>query len=457
MPVSRSSHPLRNQILPLVTGVLLVWTICLAAWPALAGGSPEILRIRFFSGPDKTRVVLDLDRSASFEVREISDPHRLVINLPRCTFANSASLGVGDDFIKRIRCNPGQSRAQVVLDLKGIVDFKTFSLPPQSNRPHRVVLDVMRSGEVPRAAPPVVSDPVEETIEDLIFTIVIDPGHGGLDPGAVRGKIREKDVVLDVSLELARLLNSLPGYRAVLTRDGDYYPSLGRRVEMAAEFHGDLFLSVHCNTHKRKQVGGMEVYFLSLQGATDREAQELAHKENAADLVGLDSVERYDDLVVNILMDMRMTMVLHDSARLAEKLLQTVDASAVVKKRKAKQAGFQVLRSLAMPSALVEIAYLSNADDMKVLSSHEGRDQLAAVLAEGVVAWRHDQPALALLKTGGPDHWPRQYAVRQGDSLWGLARSCGTTIQEITQRNQLQSGALLVGQVLRLPQGNEEP
>jgi len=276
---------------------------------------------------------------------------------------------------------------------------KRFHFPPKMEGPigWLVVLVIIRSVD-PHAEP---QEPKTRQIvkseETRPFVVVIDPGHGGLDPGAIRGSVREKDVVLEVSLELARLLNDLPGYQAVLTREADYYPSLGRRVELATEHNGDLFLSVHCNTHKRKQVGGMEVYFLSLQGATDREAQELADKENAADLVGLDSRQQYDDLVVSVLMDMRMTMVLQESARLAEQLLFTADASAVVKKRKAKQAGFQVLRSLAMPSALVEIAYLSNSEDMKILKNSEGRAQLAAVLAEGVVAWRHDETGLALL------------------------------------------------------------
>ena len=201
----------------------------------------------------------------------------------------------------------------------------------------------------------------------------------------------------------------------------------------------------------------MEVYFLSLQGATDREARELADKENAADLVGLAFRESYDDLVLSILMDMRMTMVLHESARLSRELLMAAEASEVIKKRKAKQAGFQVLRSLAMPSALVEIAYLSNADDRKVLSNNEGRDQLAVMLAEGIVNWRHDQNGLALLKNGEPTLWAKQYAVQKGDSLWNLAHRFGTTIQEISSRNQLQSAALMVGQVLHLPQGIEGP
>lgn len=457
LPLSRSSLYSQNQVLPLFAAVLILWGAGFNAQDVWADGTPEVLRIRFFSGPDKTRIVLDLDRPASFEVREISNPNRLAINLPRCTFANSASILVEDGLIKRIRRNPGRNRAQVVLDLAGHSEFKSFSLPPEKGRPHRVVVDILRSGASGSHAPKRVPLLVERPKPDKVFTVVIDPGHGGLDPGAIRGRTREKDVVLNVSLELARLLNAVPGYRAVLTRESDYYPSLARRVDMAAEFNGDLFLSVHCNTHKRKQVGGMEVYFLSLQGATDREAQELANKENAADLVGLDSHERYDDLVMSILMDMRMTRVLHESARLAEHLLFSVDASAVVKKRRAKQAGFQVLRSLAMPSALVEIAYLSNADDIKVLNSRQGRDQLAAVLAQGVLSWRNDTDGLALLGAPPQNNWKQQYAVRQGDNLWDLAHRYGTTIQEITHRNQLQTRSLMVGQVLRLPQGNEGP
>ncbi len=457
MSLSRSSLNSENRKLSLLAGVLVLWGVCLTSQPVRANGSPEVLQIRFFSGPQKTRVVLDLDRPSSFEVRKIGDPERLVINLPRCTFAHSASIPVGDGLISRIRRNPGKSRAQVVLDLAGEFDFQTFSLPPEDGRPHRVVLDVMRLVSPAAKAPRTEVTPVGKAQDEQAFTVVIDPGHGGLDPGAIRGDIREKDVVLDVSLELARLLNSIPGYRAVLTRETDYYPSLTRRVEIAAEKKGDLFLSVHCNTHKQKQVGGMEVYFLSLQGATDRETQELADKENAADLVGLDSSESYDDLVLSILLDMRMTRVLHESARLAEQLLCSAGASTVVNKRKAKQAGFQVLRSLAMPSALVEIAYLSNAADLKVLRNRKGRHQLAAVLAKAVVSWRQDREGLALLKSDRPLPWPQQYAVRQGDSLWGLAHRHGTTIQEITHRNQLLSRALMVGQLLRLPQGIEEP
>lgn len=445
---------------------------------SMAAAGPEVLRVRHFTGPDYTRVVLDLSRPCSYEIREIVDPGRLAINIRLGSFRLDGSIPVGDGLIKRIRQNPGEGRAQVVLDLDSPYTFKSFSLPAADGRPDRVVIDVFRAKgkkavQVATRSPshPATVEPVKPEIPrveprsfpDLStsrasrpFTVVIDPGHGGLDPGAIRGDVQEKDVVLAVSLEMSRLINKLPGYKAVLTRKTDHYPSLGKRVEMARANQGDLFLSIHCNTHKKKSVSGMEVYFLSLQGATDREARELADKENAADMVGLDSAQHRDDLVMNILMDLKMSQVLHESSRLADHLLASAKRDGTVGSRKSKQARFQVLRNLAMPSALVEMAYLSNRNDLKVLKSREGQQKMAALLVEGILAWQRDQGALALMGRNLPESWTRQYAVRQGDSLWDLARRHGTTVNEIERRNQLRSRSIMVGQVLSLPDGVPE-
>ncbi len=438
---------------------------------ALAG--PEVLRVRHFTGPDYTRVVLDLSRPCSYEVREVANPRRLVINVRQGDFRLDGSIPVGDGLVKRIRRNEGDERAQVVLDLQGAYTFKSFSLPAADGRPDRVVVDVFRStgpaaddaaaAEIrpsftaPLDEAPGLTTPAPVDRVGNPFTVIIDPGHGGLDPGAIRSDLQEKDVVLQVSREIERLINQLPGYRAILTRQTDHYPSLARRVDIAREEQGDLFLSVHCNTHRKKSVAGMEVYFLSLQGATDREARELADKENAADMVGVDVRGVHDDLVMSILMDLKMTRVLHESSRLADHLLEAASRSGVVDSRKSKQAEFQVLRNLAMPSALVEIAYLSNQDDYKVLNSPEGRGALAATLVEGVLTWQGDRQALALMGKNLPESWTRQYAVRRGDSLWDLARRHRTTVVEIARRNNLRSRSIKVGQVLSLPDGIPEP
>lgn len=570
-----------SRIHPLA--VLLVVAACLLAGAsaAPAADGARVLRVRHFSGPEHTRIVLDLDKACSFEVRRVEGPDRIAVNLAGAAFAGGGDRAVGDGLVERIRCNAGDGRAQVVIDLTGRREFRAFSLPPAGGKPDRIVIDIVRSaaslpvvaelapaggatvpaagsaaetatgtaaggdaregaanpvagatgpagiaeaaasrvvplvdGEVAAelaqaapaardtepaapapataaagqggaAAPPPAeaaleadagadvaqaaeSSPVLPGVDDEPFVVVIDPGHGGDDPGAIRGSLEEKDIVLDIAREVARQLESLPGYRVVMTRDRDRFLALGKRVDVARREKGDVFVSIHCNTHPRPAVSGMEVYFLSLQGATDREARELADKENAAGLVGLPPGEEHADLVVDILMDLKMTRVLQDSGRLAASLLTAADRSGVVAGRRVKQAGFQVLKNLAMPSALVEVAYLSNQDDYRLLGDPAGRRRLATAIVAGIQDWRAGSapaPGRAVAAAARPaarpagDRWETVYRVRSGDSLWKLADRYGTTMNEIARRNNLseRQRELRIGQRLRLPGAGGRP
>jgi N-acetylmuramoyl-L-alanine amidase len=470
-----------------------------AAVVAVAAGATdlEVRRVRYFSAPEYTRIVLDLNQPGPFEVRELRDPDRLVINVAGARLANTGTIAVGDGLVKQIRRTQNGARGQIVLDLEFLARQENFSLAAAAGRPARIVVDVFRDrgGSVPQeqAAPPIAAVEVvlpeaqprggvlvtDGGVPDLTaadraamalaparpesliaprprpLRVILDPGHGGMDPGAIRGKVREKDVVLAVCLELKKLLDAEPGIETVLTRARDYYPSLSRRVDIAREQRGDLFLSIHCNTHPRASVSGMEVYFLSLQGATDREAQELADKENAADLVGLAPGTTQGDAVLSILMDLRMTQVLQQSSRLAESVLQAT-AAAGLEATRAKQARFQVLRTLAMPAVLVELAYLSNPGDCALLASKEGRHQYASVLAAGVLRFRADRELSGVIAGAGPERsvdrdWDRRYKVRRGDSLWNLAQRHGVTMEEIALQNHLRDRSLRIGQSLRLP------
>lgn len=512
--------------------------VCLLTPAARAADGPSILRIRHHSGPEHTRIVLDLDRACSYEARRVEGPDRVAINLPGARFAGAGEHRVGDGLVERVRRNAGQERAQVVIDLVGRREFRAFSLPPEEGRPDRIVIDILRAeaAPLPPAAPPpaAVADsgaelatdpaavevaagsadgepplvpgaaaqvvplvepgeqeqpapvavagdslpaeqavvappepeaaPLEAPAETRPVVVVIDPGHGGKDPGAIRGSLQEKDIVLDIAREIARQLEKVPGYRVVLTRDRDVFLPLGRRVEIARREKGDVFISIHCNTHPRPAVSGMEVYFLSLQGATDREARELADKENAAGLVGLAPGEDHADLVVDILMDLKKTRVLQDSSRLAATLLTAADRSGVVGGRRVKQAGFQVLKNLAMPSALVEVAYLSNQADYRLLGDQAGRRRLATALVAGIQDWRAGNApasprAVALAAAPGGERWETVYRVRSGDSLWKLADRYGTTMNEIARRNKLseRQRELRIGQRLRLPGAGARP
>ena len=191
----------------------------------------------------------------------------------------------------------------------------------------------------------------------------------------------------------------------------------------------------------------------------------MANKENAAQLVGLDPANTHDDLVMDILMDLRMSQVLHQSANLSERLVTAAKSSGVVKGRKVKQAGFHVLKSLAMPSALVEVSYLSNSADRKLLADRASRRRIAMVLVEGILDWRRDQQDRLQLAVAPAERtpagenpaWTRKYQVRRGDNLWRLALRHGTTVNEISVRNQLEDRSILVGQMLKLPEVQPDP
>jgi len=181
--------------------------------------------------------------------------------------------------------------------------------------------------------------------------------------------------------------------------------------------------------------------------------------------VGLAPGEDHADLVVDILMDLKMTRVLQDSGRLAAAMLTAADRSGVVAGRRVKQAGFQVLKTLAMPSALVEVAYLSNPEDYRLLGSPSGRRRLADAIVTGLEEWRagtapvkmKPEPVIAMRTTS--ERWETVYKVRSGDSLWKLADRYGTTMNEIARRNNLSAREreLRIGQRLRLPNAGARP
>ncbi len=476
----------RRHLRAPAAAILAVVLGCSLCVPVVSEADPEILRVRHWTAPDHTRVVVDLSEPAAYEVRRVANPERISLNILSASFDRRETVALGDGLIRRIRHNALSGRAQLVLDLQLDANFSHFALPAADGRPARIVIDVKRPPEsrpataasdrpiagsrssepsdahlataVPAEPPAAAATddtpvpapaPVAEAVPTEPFVVIIDPGHGGMDPGAIRHGVQEKDVVLQISRELARMINRLPGYRAVLTRSGDYFVSLGKRVRIAKEKRGDLFLSIHANTHPRSSLRGMEIYFLSLKGATDREAQELADKENAADLVGLAPDEPRDDSVLSILMDLRMTRVLDRSSLLAEKILEATRSREGLEARRVKQARFQVLRTLAMPSVMVELAYLSNRDDRRLLDSREGRSALASTVVAGILDYRGDPARQLQVATG--QNWQHRYKVRPGDTLWDLARRHGTTIAEIRQRNQLNSSGLRIGQFLHLP------
>jgi N-acetylmuramoyl-L-alanine amidase len=237
---------------------------------------------------------------------------------------------------------------------------------------------------------------------DRTRIVAVDAGHGGEDTGA-RGPrgVLEKHVTLAIARNLAQELNRVPGVRALLTRDGDYFIPLRERYRIAEKARADLFVSIHANSSKRRGSGsGTEVFYLSLGGATAQADADLADLENAADLVGGVPKQAEDDLV-SILYDVKRSSMLEQSQLLAETLLDHLAADRRLDNRGVKQAGFAVLKSVEFPSVLVETAFINNPVEARLLRNPDFQRQMARQLALGVRTYFERTGALRVPAGGG--------------------------------------------------------
>lgn len=434
-----------------------------------APAAQRVAAVRHWTAPDHTRIVVDLNEAPEHSTRLLTGPDRIVVFVAAAQLGGSAEpMPVGDGLVERVRLNQLSTGVQIVVDLARPSAHNVFDLKPYAGKPHRVVIDVFRNGSstaggaattqspartptesalnapslAPAASPPSAA-PTQARSSQAGTTrprlVVIDAGHGGEDPGAVSGKLAEKDIVLDIAKRLAKELETRPGVEAKLTRTGDYGMSLGRRRQIARQAQCDLFVSVHANSAPNKDAHGTEVFFLSPRGATDQKARELADRENAADLVGGVSPDADED-VLSILVDLKMTDSIEKSADLAE-IISSELSRCKVAKCSVKQAGFVVLKSLEMPSVLVEVGFLTNKNDRKNLGGADYRAAYAECLAGAIVAY-FDRYA-PIVATGG------RHRVAVGETLWSIARRYGMTVEDLRRANSLRDDATIrVGQDL---------
>ncbi len=404
-----------------------------------AVGAPSITAVRYWTAPDHTRVVVDLTEEAEFTARAITAPHRIVVLVVGGTVGGaSANTPIGDGIAERVRLNELRSGAQVVLDLTRASSFNVFTLKPYAQKPNRIVIDVARESEfgVPRRA----DVPVERD-RSRPWVVVIDPGHGGEDPGTLgNGELREKDVVLDIAKKLAANLDAHGGYDTRLTRDGDYFVRLAKRKQMAGDAGGDIFVSIHANSAPNRKAHGTEIFFVSPKGASDQASRELADRENAADLVGGVSPDADED-VLSILVDLKMSDSVKKSNDLASlvgnELREQGTSTCIV-----KQAGFLVLKSLAMPSILVEVGFLTNASDVKKLKDPDYRSAYARTLADAIDSYFDRYAPLPVSQDG-------LHTVAPGETIWSIARRYNLSVDELRAINDLGAASTIrVDQVL---------
>jgi N-acetylmuramoyl-L-alanine amidase len=365
-----SSHTRKSWYL------VLLLVLCAPAF-LTASDKIKVKDIRYWSSENSTRIVIDLAGSVEFSRNRLSDPERLYFDIKNASIAKDikTSLPIGDGILKTLRASQFDPvTVRIVLDIEEISEYKAFLV----ENPSRLVVDVY--GKAWKTETP-----------DLSLAkrrIVIDPGHGGHDPGAVGpNKLYEKDVVLDIALKLRKILTEDPLNEVCLTREKDVFIPLEERTAIANKKNADFFVSIHANASPRRQARGIETYLLNW--TDDDEANRVAARENAISLKKMKALNRQMDIVEVIKSDLLRENKRDESIKLANyiqrSLVSNLDGTYEnVPDLGVKQALFYVLFGAKMPSVLVEVSFISNPDEERLLSQDSYRTELAKSIAEGL-------------------------------------------------------------------------
>ncbi|MBH3339789.1 N-acetylmuramoyl-L-alanine amidase [Pseudomonas mendocina] len=453
--------------------------ILLAALAAEALAASDVRSVRLWRAPDNTRLVFDLSGPVQHNVFTLSAPNRIVIDVSGAKLATGFDqLSLSNTPITGVRsAQRSAEELRVVIDLSAPVSPKSFTLAPNQQYGHRLVVDLFDQGSAPPATqapsvaasappvpvtptqPPPKLTPVPNGKRDIV--VAIDAGHGGEDPGAlspVKGQY-EKHVTLAIAKELQRQINAEKGFRGELVRTGDYFIPLRKRTEIARKKGADLFVSIHADAAPRSSAFGASVYALSERGATSETARWLADAENQSDLIGGAgnvSLDDKDKMLAGVLLDLSMTASLSSSLNVGQKVLSNMGGITPLHKRRVEQAGFMVLKSPDIPSILVETGFISNPNEAKKLHTASHQQALARSITSGVKQFFHENPPpgtyVAWLRDEGKiAAGPREHVVARGESLALIAQRYQISLAALRSANKLNGDVIKVGQTLQIP------
>jgi N-acetylmuramoyl-L-alanine amidase len=382
------------------------------------GASAQLAQVsstRIWPAQEYTRVTLESASELRFSLFSVKNPERLVLDIEGAEFTPALAelqgkVVEGDPYIEKLRAGrnrPGVVR--VVVDLKAEVRAQIFNLKPVGEYGHRLVLDIyplvapdplaelirsdgrMAPG-TPAPPPAAPGKPAPQKVARLA-TIVIDPGHGGEDPGALgRHGSREKDITLNIARRLKAMIDAEPDMRAVLTRDADFFVPLHVRVDKARKVRADLFVSVHADAFLKPHARGSSVFALSERRASSEAAKWLARKENEADLVGGVNIDVKDKFLAQTLLDLSQTATMDHSLKLGSAVLGELGQVNTLHKSRVEQASFAVLKAPDIPSILVETAFISNPEEERRLNDDAYQDKLARAILGGIKRYLAKHP-----------------------------------------------------------------
>lgn len=414
IPLSRPWACLDRQGGPGSWWVILLLALALAM-PA-AAAQPEVTALRFGFDAPRTRIVLEADQPLTYTVRTLAAPNRLVVELGGVAWRLQDVPGRPRGLVQGHQLETGKDgHLRLVVGMaKPFRVLGSIVLPPSKvNARFRLVIDAVpgaaaagapvAEAALPEAAteraeaaadPPLPEvkpstarpddAPPAARPEAELPVIVIDPGHGGVDPGAIAvNRTFEKNIVLEMGLDLRRLIEATGRYQVALTRDSDVFIPLRDRISLARELHGQVFISIHADSIRSADQRGASVYTLS-ETASDAEAERLASSENKADILAGTDLSQHDAMVATILLDLAQRDTNNRSITFADLLAEELEAVTPMLRKHRRFAGFAVLKSPDIPSVLLELGYLSNADDARNLAQADYRAKLSKAIVRAL-------------------------------------------------------------------------
>lgn len=390
---------------------LLLASICILCGAAV-GHSQEktpalvVSKARIIGDEARTRIVMEFNQQPEFEVHYLDSPARIVVDFPAVGFSFPTNDLAPTGLFSDIRFgNMGEGRARLVLTAKKPAQVVIAEAKPENGAQvfpfvldaevttKQKFADLLKNQNWQALAPAttasVTSEVAPKTSRQSEFVIAVDAGHGGIDAGAKGATTGtdEKVITLTFAKQLAERLNKIPGIKAFLTRDDDTFLALSERVVLARQENANLFISVHADTLKQKGIRGATVYTIS-DRASDRMAQDLAERENLSDQIAGVTVQHERPEVADILLDLTRRETQAFSVTLAENIVKSFEGQIGLINNPHRFAGFQVLRAHDVPSVLLELGFLSNPDDEKLLLDETWRAKVADTLATAVTRYR---------------------------------------------------------------------
>ncbi len=422
--------------------------------------------LRVWPSPDETRVVIDLKSEVDFSYFTLSSPSRLVVDLKNTTLASKLPITVKDSpVLSKVRKSspPEKSTYRLVFELKKASKAELFKLKPTPGGQygHRLVIDFPHGAKSSSTKPtasntkPAVSKSITQVPRKQDILIVIDPGHGGEDPGSIGPSRKyEKNATLSISKKLAANLNAVPGIKTRLTRNSDYFVNLNRRVAIARENEAHLLISIHADAFTTPQPRGGSVFVLNTRRANTEISRWIENKEKQSELLGGSGAaftgNIADKNVNQTLLDLQFSHSQKEGYKLAKEILSEMGKVAKLHNSKPINTSLAVLRSPQIPSVLVETGFISNPTEEKLLFQRSHQDKLARSIAQAVVKYLKANPPEGTILSGSSSK-QTSHKVSRGESLSVIAKKYGTSTQAIMKSNGLKSSSLAIGQILKIP------